>query len=539
MNLFLILLLSLSSLSSLAQPLLVTDDFEGNGTIDTWAGDNCEINTLLPNPFPEAQNTSPTVLEYHDVGGQYANVRFDVARNFELITHHTFSFKIYIPSDGLTGNKPNQVSLKLQNGALPEPWTTQSEIIQPVTLNEWQLVTFNFESDNYINLNAGSPPPTQRFDFNRVLIQVNGENNNSEVLAYIDDFQYDGVIPELPEFNDLVWSDEFEENGALDTSNWFHQTQLPSGGSWFNGEIQHYTNRTDNSIVEDGVLRLIAKKETYTDQGYTKDYTSARLNSKFAFQYGRVDVRAKLPTGIGTWPAIWMLGKNIDEDGAWWEKQGFGTTPWPDCGEIDIMEHWGDNQNFVQSATHTPSSFGSTVNLGGQMVPTASTEFHVYSLTWTEEKLIFSVDDMVHFIYNPQEKNAETWPFDAEQYLILNTAILPNIDPNFSESALEVDYVRVYQNVPVSTSQKIRQTDLLLHYPNPVKDALSIYLEEDVQQKVECQIFNTLGVLVRKEVAELNDRMIQLDGLRNLPAGSYFAAFSVGNKTYSVQFIKN
>ena len=103
----------------------------------------------------------------------------------------------------------------------------------------------------------------------------------------------------------LIWNDEFEGNGSIDTSKWHHQTQLPNGNSWFNGEIQHYTDRLDNSYVSNGTLKIVAKKETYTDQGHTKDYTSARLNSKYAFTYGKIEARAKLPEGVGTWPAIW------------------------------------------------------------------------------------------------------------------------------------------------------------------------------------------------------------------------------------------
>ena len=108
-------------------------------------------------------------------------------------------------------------------------------------------------------------------------------------------------------YNDLVWSDEFNANGPVNAANWHHQTQLPAGGSWFNGEVQHYTNLTANSFVNAGLLNIVAKKGDYTDQGITKQYTSARLNAKFAFKYGRVDVRAKLPIVSGTWPAIWML----------------------------------------------------------------------------------------------------------------------------------------------------------------------------------------------------------------------------------------
>ena len=110
------------------------------------------------------------------------------------------------------------------------------------------------------------------------------------------------------EFSTLVFSDEFEYEGELDDSKWFHQVIAPNNGSWFNGEVQHYTDRTENSIVSDGTLKIKAIKENYTFQGSTKSYTSARLNSKFAFQYGKVEVRAKLPAEAGTWPAIWTLG---------------------------------------------------------------------------------------------------------------------------------------------------------------------------------------------------------------------------------------
>ncbi len=245
-------------------------------------------------------------------------------------------------------------------------------------------------------------------------------------------------------FGNLVWSDEFSTNGAVSATNWHHQTQLPNGNSWYNGEEQHYTNRQVNSNVNNGFLSIVAKKETFTDQGQTKQYTSARLNSKFAFKYGRVEVRAKLPTGAGTWPAIWMLGKNIIEPGAYWSST-HGTTGWPACGEVDIMEHWGNNQNYVQSAMHTPSSFGGTVNVGGQSISTASTQFHIYTLEWTSEKMTFSVDGTIHYVYNPAVKDANTWPFDSDQYILLNVAMQPGIDPLFTQSAMEVDYVRVYQ----------------------------------------------------------------------------------------------
>jgi len=230
----------------------------------------------------------------------------------------------------------------------------------------------------------------------------------------------------------------------VDKSKWFHQTVLPNGNSWHNQEQQHYTNRIDNAYVSDGLLKIKAKKESFKDQGVVKQYTSARLNSKFAFTYGRVEVRAKLPKGHGTWPAIWMLSKNISEAGAYFETQGFGNQPWPDCGEIDILEHWGKKQNHAQSAVHTRSSFGNTINLGGQRVPTISSEFHIYTLDWTAEKLVFSVDGKQHYTYNPTIKNQATWPFDTPQYVLLNFAIEKVIDADFTQATFDIDYVRIY-----------------------------------------------------------------------------------------------
>jgi beta-glucanase (GH16 family) len=491
------ILLFITSNLILAQSQKIHDDFEGNGTITTWFGDNCNINTNFPNPFPQGINTSATVLSYRDLGSLYANVRFDVSNNFDLSSAYEFSLKIYVASTGLTGNQPNQISLKLQNGHLNEPWSTQSEIIKPINLDQWQIVSFDFLNDAFINTDPNSLNPAQRMDFNRVVIQVNGENNSDQVLAYIDDVLYNYPTNSDPEFNKLVWSDEFEIDGAINSSKWHHQTLLPAGDSWYNGEIQHYTNRQDNSYISNGILYIVGKKETFADQGHTKQYTSARLNSKFAFQYGKVEIRAKLPTGMGTWPAIWTLGKNINEDGGYWDNQGFGTSAWPACGEIDIMEHWGDNQNFVQSATHTPSSFGNTVNKAGQTIASASTSFHTYTLEWYPDKLSFSVDGNKHYTYSPPVKNASTWPFDTEQYILLNFAFLAHIDPNFTEDALEIDYVRVYQNDPTSAvSQDKGQVSYLKNIPNPAQDYTIIDYMLTKSATIEISVYDFNGKFI-------------------------------------------
>lgn len=336
-----------------------------------------------------------------------------------------------------------------------------------------------------------------------------------------------------PVFDNLVWSDEFNGNGAINSAKWFHQTQLPAGGSWYNGEIQHYTNRIDNAFVRDGSLKIVAKKETYNDQGYTKNHTSARLNTKFAFTYGRVEVRAKLPSGVGTWPAIWMLGKNINEDGAYWDNQGFGTTNWPACGEIDIMEHWGSNQNYVQSAMHTPSSFGGTINHGGQTVPTASSQYHIYTLDWTEDKMVFRVDGVEHYTYNPPTKDSNTWPFDADQYLLLNIAIQPSIDPTFIQSSMEVDYVRVYQESSLSVSTQDKEEESIKVFPNPSQSKWNVYSKDS--DILSMQLFDLLG----KKVLSIKPagREITIEG-SDLESGLYFLRIKTRSRFKIIKLIR-
>jgi len=258
-------------------------------------------------------------------------------------------------------------------------------------------------------------------------------------------------------YKDLVWSDEFTTNGPINATQWFHQTQLPAGGSWFNGEVQHYTDRIDNSYVDNGSLKIVAKKESYTNQGVTKQYTSARLNSRFAYLYGRVDIRAKIPKDAGTWPALWLLGKNVNEDGGYFDAL-YGTTNWPACGEIDILEHGitrSKPDNYIQSAMHTPSSFGNTSDIGGVVVgDNIAANYHIYSMNWSPNQISFLLDGVVYYTYNPAVKNASTWPFDKEQYFLLNIAmggIAGPIDPSFTQTAMEIDYIRVYQNTTPDT----------------------------------------------------------------------------------------
>lgn len=237
----------------------------------------------------------------------------------------------------------------------------------------------------------------------------------------------------------LLWSDEFENNGPVASNKWLAEIFPPNNGSWFNNEEQHYTDRMDNAYVSDGTLKIVAKKEVYTAFNSTKNYTSARLNSTFAFTYGRIEVRAKLPEGGGTWPAIWTLGSNLN------------TVGWPFCGEIDIMEHVGNKIGAISSALHTPSSNGNTINIGRIDIADATSEFHVYAVDWSADKMDFFVDETLYYTYAPEIKNSSTWPFDANQFILLNIAmggtLGGNIAAEFDHAVMEIDYVRVYRNV--------------------------------------------------------------------------------------------
>lgn len=249
-----------------------------------------------------------------------------------------------------------------------------------------------------------------------------------------------------PEEDTLVFSDEFDYDGALDVSKWHQQTVPIVGENWANGELQHYTDRIENSFVSDGTLKIKAIKEDYTSNGTTKSYTSARLNSKFAFRYGRVEVRAKLPANAGTWPAIWTLGANIDEIGNYFGDQ-YGSVGWPACGEIDIMEQRGWDKNNTLAYFHwghtTTGQYNTT---GGETsITNASGEFHVYALEWDADKMSITLDgELVYELSNTEDK-----PYDNPHYLLLNIAMGGNlggdIPPSFTEDIMEIDYVRIYQ----------------------------------------------------------------------------------------------
>lgn len=236
-----------------------------------------------------------------------------------------------------------------------------------------------------------------------------------------------------------VWSDEFNYSGLPDSEKWGYDV---GGHGWGNNELQYYTsNRAENARVEDGNLIITAIKENMEG----KNYTSARVISKGKgdFLYGRFEIKANLPSGRGTWPAIWMLPTD-------W---AYGD--WPKSGEIDIMEHVGYDPNNVLMSVHTESfnHILGTQKSGGKNIPTAIGSFHVYRIDWTPYAIRGFIDDVQIFSFVNDGKGYKSWPFDKKFHLLINLAVGGNwggvqgIDESIFPAVYKIDYVRVYKMI--------------------------------------------------------------------------------------------
>ena len=228
----------------------------------------------------------------------------------------------------------------------------------------------------------------------------------------------------------LFWAEEFSVDGAPDATKWGYDIGTGSNG-WGNNELEYYTSRPENVIVQNGVLKITAKKENYMGSAYTS--TRLLSQNKFVFTYGRVEVRAKIPAGVGTWPAIWMLGSNIASVG------------WPACGELDIMEHRGSELNKIFGTLHYPGRSGGNADGNTKLIANATTEFHKYSMDWSATAIKIYVDDMLIHSVN----NSAAIPFNHDFFFILNVAMGGSfagaVDPAVTSATMEVDYVRVYK----------------------------------------------------------------------------------------------
>jgi len=238
----------------------------------------------------------------------------------------------------------------------------------------------------------------------------------------------------------LIWSDEFEGT-TISEENWLFET---GKSGWGNDEIQNY-QAAGNTEVSDGTLKITAKKNT--DNTIEGAYTSARMNSTQSFKYGRIEIRAKLPEhkGNGSWPALWMLGSNIQSVG------------WPACGEIDIMEYVSFKPNKTHFSLHSTANNhtnNTEITSGAIALETIEEDFHNFGVLWSSKYLKFYIDDVdnVQLIFRrPSTFTVDSWPFANNFYFLMNVAIggtwggLEGVETSTFPATMEVDYVRVYQ----------------------------------------------------------------------------------------------
>ena len=240
----------------------------------------------------------------------------------------------------------------------------------------------------------------------------------------------------------LVWSDEFAYSGPPDSGKWGYDLGdgCPAVCGWGNNELQYYTDKPANVRVEDGLLVI----EAHQDSVGGRAFTSARIVSKNKgdWRYGRIEVKARLPKGRGTWPAIWMLSTD-------WKYGG-----WPESGEIDIMEQVGFDPEVIHGTLHSKkyNHLKQTQQEGTIRVPDCQEVFHVYAVDWREDRVDFFVDDsLYHSVKRNPADDYSGWPFDQRFHLIMNIAVggnwggMQGVDPSIWPQRMEIDYVRIYQ----------------------------------------------------------------------------------------------
>jgi len=253
------------------------------------------------------------------------------------------------------------------------------------------------------------------------------------ILAFVMTGCTEKTVSAVPEGYTLVWSDEFDVDGAPDTEKWDFSI---GGNGWGNGEAQTYTNKRENSSVAKGKLTITARD----DNGL---WTSARMRTQFKarWTYGYFEIRARLPKGVGTWPAFWMLP----------EFDKYGT--WPRSGELDIMEHVGFDQDMIHTTAHTKAFYHriNTQKTHSEIVKGVSRGFHVYAMEWDPAYIQWYVDGKPFYRFDNTNVSIEEWPFNIPYYMILNLAIggswggQKGIDPEMKKADMQIDYVRVYQ----------------------------------------------------------------------------------------------
>lgn len=282
--------------------------------------------------------------------------------------------------------------------------------------------TYEYDFGNGVYQNSTTGAITYRYPTSGTYtVVVNAKNTGGQKISK-------SISVTVTITSSLVWSDEFNGNGAPDPAKWGYD--LGNNNGWGNSELEYYTNRPENVVQSGGTLKINAIRENFS--GY--NFTSARIltKGKFDMLYGKVEISAKLPAQVGSWPALWMLGSNES------------TTPWPGCGEMDIMEYRGYEPNKIFGTFHYPGHSGGTADGATTMISNATTAFHKYSLEWTPTTIKISVDDVVYKTL----QNSPSVPFNHNFFFIMNVAMggtfAGPIDGSVNGATMEVDYIRVY-----------------------------------------------------------------------------------------------
>ena len=296
-----------------------------------------------------------------------------------------------------------------------------------------------FTADNNPSMNINAETAQNGFILQNGGNTENQTSLNSTLAVSTDSHQ----PPDDPQWK-LFWNDEFNGTGLVDDSKWNYEE-----GMIRNRESQYYTRkRSENARQENGTLIIESRKEVFKDAQYTSaSLTTARKQS---FLYGRVEVRTKLPTGKGTWPAIWMLGNAIRQVG------------WPTCGEIDIMENVGYDPTLIHANIHTKAyNHVMKNNKGGSIEAEAPwQQFHLYAIEWYADRIDFFMDDHRYFSFSNEGTGSDVWPFSMPHYLILNTAIggswggEEGIDDSIFPQQFVIDYVRIYEQQNLDKTMK-------------------------------------------------------------------------------------
>lgn len=503
-----LLLSFIISLATTVNSQTLPIDFE---TTTSWFAFDGASFATVSNPYVDSENPSNNVGRMtKGTSRNWAGAYLTLGSSMDFFNNDTFSIKV-------RSSKLNtKLLLKVENSS-----NTSTNYEREVTMtkyNEWETLTFDY-----------SQIPNENYDRIVLIFDLGVTGNGSSSFTYyVDDISLYSINgpPEPCEGNftgnapqgssyELVWSDEFTEDGELCHENWTYDLGTGSQG-WGNFEAQSYTNNPENVKKENGILKITAVKSG-------NSYTSARVKTKslFDFAYGRIEISAKLPSTAGTWPAVWLLGSNVDE------------VSWPQCGEIDIIEQFSDKQKNMSTAhwySDGNAQYGLSVTSSS-----LTTNFNTYKLDWTPTSLIAYFNDTQYWAMNTNN----TMPFSNQFFLIANLALGGNkgagdIDPNFTEDSLEIDYIRVYQNsngsLLLSDSNNYSKIDQSLKY---YKLNGNWHIESSDINIEEVYIYDMNGKLIKRIHVKEKNAIVDANFIKN---GLYFfqIIYKKGHKTLKI-----